>query len=122
MTPDELEARSRMFALRCMQVVRALPGDACGRSIGQQLMRSATSVYANYRAVRRGRSSREFVAKLSIVVEEADEAEMWLGLISDDGMLPRGRLAPLRKEADELKRIFAASRKTASGKRKPPPA
>ncbi|MEM9252102.1 MAG: four helix bundle protein [Planctomycetota bacterium] len=119
-TPDELESRARTFALRCMRVVDALPLNASGRSVGQQLVRSATSVYANYRATRRGRSDKEFLAKLSIVVEEVDEAEMWLGLIADAGLLPSPRLASLRKEAGELMRIFAASRKTASGKRKPP--
>ncbi|MEO0965602.1 MAG: four helix bundle protein [Planctomycetota bacterium] len=120
MTPDELEARARSFALRCIKVIDALPIQGSARPIGQQLTRSATSVYANYRAARRARSNREFIAKLSIVVEEIDESEMWLVLIADSAMLPATRLSQLRQEAGELMRIFAASRKTASGKRNPP--
>lgn len=72
MTPDELEKRTKTFALRVVKLVDALPSKAAGRTFGSQLLRSASSAAANYRAARRGRSGKEFVAKLSIVVEEID--------------------------------------------------
>jgi four helix bundle protein len=83
-----------------------------GETIGKQLLRSATSVAANYRAVCRARSKAEFAAKLNIVIEEADESLFWLELIAESGMLPVERLSELLKEADELTAIFVASRKT----------
>jgi four helix bundle protein len=114
MTPDELEARARAFGLRVIRLVDALPNSVAGRAMGNQLIRSGTSVAANYRAARRARSSREFSSKLGIVVEEADESEFWLGLIVDSDLLVRQRVEPLRREAEELMRIFASSRRTAS--------
>ncbi|EMI17600.1 hypothetical protein RMSM_05478 [Rhodopirellula maiorica SM1] len=73
MNDSELKKRTKLFALRVMKLVGALPENAVGRPIGNQLIRSATSVGANYRAACRGRSKAEFVSKLSIVIEEADE-------------------------------------------------
>jgi len=112
MTPDELKGRTKGFALRVMKVVDAMPRGLAGQVLGRQLLRSATSVGANYRAACRAQSRAEFAAKLSIVVEEADETLYWLELLEDSGMFKHGRLADLRKEANELLSIVIASRKT----------
>lgn len=112
MDADELKGRTKDFALRVIKLVPALPKTDTGQVIGKQLLRSATSVAANYRAACRGRSTAEFSAKLQIVIEEADESLFWLELIVESGLLPRERLSDLLKEADELTAIFVASRKT----------
>ena len=106
MDKEELKQRTKQFALRTLKVVRALPKDAAGRALANQLVRSATSVGANYRAACRGRSKAEFLAKLGTVLEEADESAYWLELIMEDGMLPGPRVESLHKEADELCAIF----------------
>jgi len=120
MTPDELQARSREFALRVIRLIDALPNTTAGRRSGDQLFRSATSVAANYRAARRARSLKEFIAKVGVVTEEADESEFWLGLIMDAGLLEADRVYELRREADELTRIFASTRRTAGSRRQSP--
>ncbi|MEM8496160.1 MAG: four helix bundle protein [Planctomycetota bacterium] len=119
MTPDELEQRTKSFAVRVVKLVDALPKSAAGRTFGNQLIRSASSVAANYRATRRGRSGKEFLAKLSIVVEEADESAFWLEMIIETKLMTKTKVAPLLQEADELTRIFAASRKTTARKKSP---
>ena len=81
--------------------------------IAQQILRSATSMAANYRAVGRARSQAEFIAKLGIVVEESDETVFWLELLGDSGMVPANKLTDLNSEANQLLSIFAASRRTA---------
>ena len=113
MTPDELEERCKRFALDVIALVDALPASPSSRHIGGQLLRSASSVAANYRAARRGRSRKEFLSKLSIVVEEADESVFWLEMLGKAGIGERDTLRPLYREADELMRIFATQRKTA---------
>jgi four helix bundle protein len=117
MNADEMKQRTRKFALRAIKLVRALPRDPAGRVLGGQLMRSATSVAANYRAACRARSKAEFAAKIGTVLEEADESELWIDLIVSDGMLPRRKCDELLNEANELTAIFAATRKTALGNR-----
>jgi four helix bundle protein len=112
MTPDEMKGRTKAFALRVMKLVDAMPRGLAGQVLGRQLLRSATSVGANYRAACRAQSRAEFAAKLSIVVEEADETLYWLELLEDSGLIKRGRLVELRKEANELLSIVIASRKT----------
>ena len=102
------------MALRVMRLIDNLPRSIQGRVIADQLMRSATSVASNYRAACRGRSKAEFVAKLSIVVEEADETVLWLELIIDGELLPAGKVKDLLAEANEITAIMVASRKTAS--------
>jgi four helix bundle protein len=82
MNQAELKSRTKRFALRAMKLVRALPKDVPGKVIANQLMRSATSVAANYRASCRARSKTEFIAKIGVVLEEADESELWLELVS----------------------------------------
>ncbi len=96
-----------------MKLVDALPNTISGRAIANQLVRSGTSVGANYRAACRGRSKAEFVAKLGIVIEEADECEYWLELIIDGNLLPKNKVEFLRQEAHELAAIFVTSVRTA---------
>lgn len=115
---DDLKERSKAFAIRVLRMVDALPRTPAGRAIANQVTRSATSVGANYRAARRARSPKEFVAKIGVVVEEADETEYWLELILETGMLPEDKIAPLLAEATELTKIFATSRRTARDKLK----
>ena len=109
----QLKSRTKQFALRIMRVVDALPKTTSGRAIGNQLVRAGTAVGANYRAACRGRSKAEFIAKLGIVVEEADESAYWLELIMEADLLPRTKIEPLHKEANELAAIFVASVRTA---------
>jgi four helix bundle protein len=101
MTPDELQERTKLFAMRGIKVIEALPRTPTGIETGRQLFRAGTSVGANYRAARRGRSRKEFVAKLCIVVEEADESAYWLDLIASSGMLPKSKVDSLWAEAVE---------------------
>jgi len=109
----ELKERTKQFALRIIRLVDALPKTMAGRTIGNQIVRSGTSVGANYRAACRGRSKAEFAAKLGTVAEEADETCFWLELIMDGELLPRDQVAPLYSEADELTAIFTTSVRTA---------
>lgn len=97
-----------------MDMIDHLPKTVKGRVIANQLMRSATSVAANYRAACRARSTAEFIAKLGNVLEEADESAFWLELTADGGLLPANRLSDLIKEADELSAIMFTARRTAS--------
>jgi four helix bundle protein len=118
MTTAELKARTKEFALRVIRLVDALPNSVKGRAIANQIMRSATSVAANYRAACRARSRAEFIAKIGVVEEEADETAFWLELIIDSNIRTEKQIEPLRKEANELVAIMAASRKSAIGNRK----
>ncbi|MGH9521676.1 MAG: four helix bundle protein [Terriglobales bacterium] len=117
---DDLKVRTKQFSLRIIRLCEALPAKAAGRVISSQLLRSATSVGANYRSAFRARSQSEFVAKIGIVLEEADETVYWLELIVESGLLPQKKLDSLLAEANELVAIFAASKLTASGKRDNP--
>jgi len=92
----------------------ALPETVLGRHIQGQIVRCSTSVAANYRATCLSQSNASFIAKISIVLEEADEAAFWLEFIIDEKLLKKNLVAKLLKEAEELTKIFAASRKTAS--------
>ena len=109
MDQDELRKRTKQFALRIIKLAEALPNTATGRTIKNQLIRCGTSVGANYRAVCRGRSRADFIAKLGIVLEEADESAFWLELIIDGKLLEKKLVEPLLTEADELTAIFAAT-------------
>ena len=118
MTQDELKSRTKAFALRCLKVADALPRTVSGKTVANQLARSGTSVAANYRASCRARSHAEFIAKLGVVEEEADETAFWLELSVDAGLLKPRRLNDLHREAEELVKIVAASRITASRNRR----
>jgi len=119
MTEPQLKERTREFAMRCMRLAGSLPSSTVGRAVASQLVRAGTSVGANYRAACRARSRAEFVARLSIVEEEADESGFWIELIANSEMKPAKLLEPLLKEADELTRIMAASIKTARVPQRP---
>jgi four helix bundle protein len=118
MNRDELKKRTKEFALRIVKLVSALPSTTAGRVIGNQLLRSGTSVGANYRAACRAKSKSDFIYKINIVKEEADESAFWLELIIESGLMPRSKIEPLLKEADELTAIFVSTNKTAKSKRK----
>ena len=116
MNPQELKERTKRFALRVMRLVDALPKSAKGRALASQLARSGTSVAANYRASCRARSRAEFISKIGVVEEEADETALWLELIIDDKILPQKKITPLLNEANELVAIMAVSYISASRK------
>ena len=105
--------RSRAFALRVIRLFRALPYRTDAQVLGKQLLRCGTCVAANYRAVCRARSKAEFVAKIGIVVEEADETVLWLELLVESGIIPSRKVEDLLTEARELSAIFTASQQTA---------
>jgi len=113
----DLKARTKQFALRVMKLVDAIPRTIQRCAIAKQIIRSATSVAANYRAACRARSRAEFIAKIGVVEEEAGESCFWLELIIDSGVLTEERIRPLVGEAGELVAIMAASRKSAIGNR-----
>ena len=110
---EELKKRSKQFALRVVKLFQALPRTYLARVLGRQLLRSATSVAANYRAVCRARSKAEFISKIGVVVEEIDESVFWLEFLVDAGIIAQSRMESLLKEATELLAIFAASQHTA---------
>jgi four helix bundle protein len=110
----ELLIRTKTFALRTLKLVDSLPRATSARAIANQLVRSGTSIGANYRAACRSRSRAEFAAKLGIVAEEADETVYWLELIRDSNLVAQARVEDLLREADGLTAIFTASRRTSS--------
>ena len=110
---EELQARTKSFAIRIVNLFRALPHSPDAQTLGKQLLRAGTSVAANYRAVCRARSKAEFIAKIGIVVEEADETVFWIELLSETGIIAGERCGALLKEANELLAIFGSSLKTA---------
>jgi four helix bundle protein len=116
--PEQLKARTKQFAIRIVRVFKGLPKSDEARIIGKQLLRAGTTVAANYRAVCRSRSQAEFISKMSVVVEEADETAFWLELLIETSIIPEVRLRDLLTEANELLAIFAASLWTARQKRK----
>jgi len=115
-SPEELRQRTKQFALRVIRLFRALPKTEEARVLGKQVLRSGTAVAANYRSACRARSRADFISKIGITVEEADETAFWLELLIDAGIVRRGRLEKLQAEANESVRIFAASRTTAKGR------
>jgi four helix bundle protein len=119
MNKDDLKARTKQFSLRVLRLVDALPNSKSGNAIGGQLVRSGTSVGSNYRAACRGRSRAEFIAKIGVVEEEADESAFWLELITDHKLLKDAQVKPLWIEAGELTAIMAASRISASRNARP---
>jgi four helix bundle protein len=118
MDSADLKKRTKQFALRILKLVAALPNTVQGRTIGGQLVRSGTAVGANYRAACRGRSRAEFIAKLGIVEEEADESAYWIELIIEAELLKQSIVEPLLGEANELAKIMASSRISASASSK----
>ena len=112
MDSKELKERTMTFAVRVLKMVDALPKTTAGKTVGNQVARSGTSVAANYRAALRAKSDADFINKITIVLEEADESDFWIELAERCEMLPPKRLKPLRNEAEELTKIFNATRST----------
>ena len=110
---EELKRRTKAFAIRIVKLFRSLPKTEEARIIGRQVLRSGTSVAANYRAVCRARSKAEFISKIGIVVEEADETVFWLEMLVETNIVSAKKMDELLKEANELLAIFAASQRTA---------
>lgn len=108
-----LKNRSNIFAHKCVKLALSLPKDYLGSHIRSQLVRCATSVAANYRAALLGQTKKSFIAKLSIVIEEADECIFWIEFLIDEGLLDYKDCEEVLKEAKELTAIFISSRKTA---------
>jgi len=113
---NDLNHRTKLYALRIIKLVRALPKTIDGRAIGGQLVRSGTSVGANYRAVCRARSRAEFISRLGIVIEEADESGFWLEIIIDSNLMKKELVEPLLKETNEIVAIMVSSSNSASKK------
>jgi four helix bundle protein len=116
MNETEMKQRTKQFALRVLKLADALPKTRSGNAIGGQIVRSGTSVAANYRALCRAKSRADFINKTSIVEEEADESCFWLELPVDAGLLGSRQVQPLLQEANEITAILVASRKTAAGR------
>jgi len=110
--PD-LKKRTKAFALRILKLVDALPKTTAGRAFVSQIVRSGTSVAANYRSACRAKSTADFVAKMSIVEEEADETLFWLELLEESELVTAAKLTAIKQEANELIAITVASIKTA---------
>src|SRR2546422_5736302 len=111
-SPEQMRARTKQFAIRVVRLFRALPKTREAMVMGNQLLRSGTSVAANYRAACRARSRAEFLSKLGVVEEEADESVFWLELLTDANLVRRERLRDLVSEARQITAIFVASRRT----------
>jgi four helix bundle protein len=114
---NDLRYRTKQFALRVIAVCQAIPENGTGRVIGNQLVRSGTSVGAQYREATRSRSIAEFVSKMESGLQELEETNYWLELLCESGLIPARRLDPLRAEANELTAMFVASIKTSKRKR-----
>ncbi len=113
MTEEELLNRTKVFAHNCVKTALSLPKNSLGKHIENQLIRSSTSVAANYRAACKAQTKPGFIFKLSIVIEEADETEFWLEFIIDEKLLISKEVGELKSEAHELASIFISSRRTA---------
>jgi four helix bundle protein len=112
MNEQEFKDRTKKFGLRVIRLVESLPKSRTADVIGKQLLRSATSVGANYRAACRGKSTADVIAKLSIVEEEADESLYWMEMLIDAELVTVARLADLMKEGNDLLAMTVASIKT----------
>ena len=116
MNQEEFKVRTKKYALKIIKLVDNLPGSKIGNVIGNQILRSATSVGANYRSACRGRSKAEFISKLNIVLEEIDECLYWLELIEESELLKKEKLVELIGETRELIAIFFSTLKTLRNK------
>ena len=113
MSEADLKKRTKAFALRVMKLLDALPKTTAGRALASQIVRSGTSVAANYRAACRAKSVADFIAKMGIVEEEADETLFWLELLEESELVSAAKLTAIKQEANELIAITVASIKTA---------
>ncbi len=112
MDEHKFKKRTKQLALRVIKLIESLPDTMTGRVIGKQLLRSASSVGANYRAACRAKSEVDMIAKLGIVEEEGDETLYWLELLVESDLMPKARLSDLMKETDEIVAMVVSSIKT----------
>src|SRR5438128_4475478 len=112
MTPQEMKNRTKKFAVRVIKMTETLPEKRAANIIANQLIRSSTSIGANYRAALRARSQADFISKIGITTEEADESEYWMELLVDCEIIKAERMTELLKEANELVAILTATSKT----------
>jgi len=112
MDANQLKNRTKKFSITILDLVEKLPNTISGRAVSNQIVRSGTSVGANYRAVCRARSDREFIAKMSIVIEESDETLFWLEIILEKQWITKSQIDIIWKEGNELTAIFVSSMKT----------
>lgn len=119
MKKEELQKRTKQFAIRIIALIDELPNTKAGHTIGNQIVRSGTSVAANYRTACRARSEADFISKITVVEEECDETLFWLELIEETNLLKKEKVQDLQKETDELTAIFTASGKTARQNKNP---
>src|SRR3954468_11407037 len=117
MKHDNLRIRTKQFALDVIKFCEKLPADETTRVLRRQLLRSGTSVGANYRAACRARSKPDFISKIGIVLEEADETVFWLEWLVESGIVKQQKIASVLQEANELMAIFAAAHQTARSSR-----
>lgn len=113
MSNENLKKRTKKFALDVIKFFEALPKNETCRILGRQLLRSGTSVGANYRAACRAKSTADFISKMGTVEEEADESSYWIELLIEDGKVSEAKGGPLMKEANELLAITVSSINTA---------
>jgi four helix bundle protein len=116
MNASDMKLRTKQFALRVIRAVQSLPRDPAAGVIGKQLIRSGTSVGANYRSSCRAKSRADFVVKMNIVEEECHETLYWMELLIEAGLVNESKLAPLMKEGDEILSIVVRSIQTARSK------
>jgi four helix bundle protein len=112
MNAEILKARTKAYAVAAIKFYASLPKSEENQVLGKQFLRSSTSVAGNYRAACRGRSTKEFYAKICIVVEEGDESLFWLELFNEAELVSTVRCAPLMKECQELVKIFSSTKRT----------
>ena len=121
MTPDEMKKRTKQFGLRVIRLVGAMPGSKVSDVIGRQLLRAGTGVGANYRAACRSRSDGDFLARMGIVEEEADESLYWMEMLVDAGLVKADLVTDLLREGQEILSIVVASIKTVKQRRRKKP-
>jgi four helix bundle protein len=114
---EHLKKRTKQFALDIIKLAQDIPDTQLGNIVRGQIIRAGTSVGSNYRAVCRARSKAEFISKIGVVIEEADESAYWLEIIEETGLLPHERVASLHQEAEEIVAIMNSSRITANNKK-----
>lgn len=113
MTPEDLQKRTKAFAIRIMKLAAILEKHPLGKFVGRQIFRSGTSEAANYRAACKAKSAKDFIAKLGIVIEEADETVFWLEMIDESGIIKSNLIAGLLNEGKELTAIMVSSKNSA---------
>jgi four helix bundle protein len=113
--PEDLKARTKKFALRIIRLYSALPKETVAQVLGKQVLRSGTSVGAHYREAFRAKSRADFISKMEGALQELDETQYWLELLSDSGAMSVKRLQPLLQETNELISIFVTIVKRSKG-------